>query len=295
MMAASRYAIKNSVAVAESLKVSPFIIGITLVAVGTDTPEIFNSIMSSYLGKGDINVGDSIGSVFTQSSLVLGLFPFVAGVPIMILRKDILLIAGLIILSLVSGLLLAGDGQISRWDALCLMLLWLTTSTLAIYFQSAQPEPISELRENHRHIFTHVILALLSFAVVGFAATGLIRSITEISLMFQVPEYILSFFGAALGTSLPEFAVEFTAIRRNQRQMALGDVLGSCLVDASLSIGIGPALFPTLVSSELVTKGYWAALFSILVAALLLAIRKKHDRISGLVLIAVYLSAYFIK
>jgi cation:H+ antiporter len=77
IMAESRIALRHAVAIAEGLRVPPFLVGNTLVALGTDTPEIVNSIISSYLGHGDSNVGDSIVSVSTHGSLVLGLFAFV--------------------------------------------------------------------------------------------------------------------------------------------------------------------------------------------------------------------------
>jgi cation:H+ antiporter len=72
-------AISHSVGVATALKMSPLMIGLVVVSLGTDFPEIVNSIISSALGHVDINVGDSFGSVLTQMTLVLGLFPFVAG------------------------------------------------------------------------------------------------------------------------------------------------------------------------------------------------------------------------
>ncbi|MGE4158013.1 MAG: hypothetical protein AB7F75_02825, partial [Planctomycetota bacterium] len=130
MMAASRNGIRNSVEVAERLHVSPFIIGITLVALGTDCPEITNSIVSSYLGKGDINVGDSIGSVFTQCALILGLFPFVAGGTIAIDRKEIMLTMSFSIFSLSCGSWLMRDALISHGDGLALLVLWILGSGL---------------------------------------------------------------------------------------------------------------------------------------------------------------------
>lgn len=154
--------------------------------------------------------------------------------------------------------------------------------------------PVSELREPTRSTLSHVILALTAFAIVGLAASGLIKSIIAISSHFGVPEYILSFFGAAIGTSLPELAVEFTALKRNQRQMALGDIFGSCLVDASLSIGIGPLLFPTTVSANLALKGSMLAIAALVVAGTLLSLRQKHDKFSGATLIIIYLFGYFI-
>jgi len=69
MMAASRFALRHAVVVAEKLRLPPFLVGVSLVALGTDAPGIVNSLVSCYLGHGGINLGDSIGSVFPQGSL----------------------------------------------------------------------------------------------------------------------------------------------------------------------------------------------------------------------------------
>lgn len=76
---ASNKAVDSSVSLASALGVSPLIIGLVIVSLGTDLPEITNSIVSSALGHGDLNVGDSLGSVLAQISLMLGLLPFLGG------------------------------------------------------------------------------------------------------------------------------------------------------------------------------------------------------------------------
>jgi len=73
-------AIEHSVDIASALGISPLMIGLLLVSVGTDLPEIANSITASLMGHGNLNVGDSLGSVMTQITLMLGLVPFVGGV-----------------------------------------------------------------------------------------------------------------------------------------------------------------------------------------------------------------------
>lgn len=291
MMAASRFALRHAVAVAETLHVPPFLVGITLVAIGTDTPEIINSLISSYLGHGDINVGDSIGSVFTQGTLALGLFPFVARSAVRVERREVLLIPVLTIAALGVGALVIRDGAISRADAVLLVTAWVVGTGVAWRYRvwtadTSAPGPAP------RGVFLHVVLALLAFAAVGAAAAFLVLAVASLSTAFGVPEYILSFFGASVGTSLPEFAVEFTALRKGQREIAMGDVLGSCLVDASLSVGVGPLLFPTLVTASLAIRGTIIAASAMLLVGLLLALRGKHDRVTGAALVTAYLAAY---
>ncbi len=99
---------------------------------------------------------------------------------------------------------------------------------------------------------------------------------------------------ASLGTSLPELFVDVTALRAGLKDMALGDVLGSCFVDATLSLGIGPLLFPTPVTRELALTGSGAAILAIALATLVLVNVKQHSWKSGVMLIAVYLTAYWV-
>ncbi|MDH3307367.1 MAG: sodium:calcium antiporter, partial [Acidimicrobiia bacterium] len=76
-IAASKRAVRYASALALGFGVSPFLVGVTLMSIGTDLPEMANSIMASVSGHGDINLGDSIGSAVTQLTLVLGILPFV--------------------------------------------------------------------------------------------------------------------------------------------------------------------------------------------------------------------------
>jgi cation:H+ antiporter len=291
MMAASRFALHQAVSVADKLHTPPFLVGITLVAIGTDTPELINSLVSSYLEHGDINVGDSIGSVFTQGSLALGLFPFVARSAFRVERREVFLIPGLTLAALGLGALVVRDGAISRPDAVLLVAAWMTATGVAWRYR-VSTEKRSAAKPGPRDIIRHVLFALLALGAVGAAAAILVRAVVSLSTAFGVPEYILSFFGASVGTSLPEFVVELTALRRGHRAIALGDVLGSCLVDASLSVAIGPLLFPTPVTAALAIRGTMIAAVTMLLAGLLLGLRGRHDRVSGAVLVTAYLGAY---
>jgi cation:H+ antiporter len=120
-----------------------------------------------------------------------------------------------------------------------------------------------------------------------------IESVINLSNIFRINEYIISFFLVAIGTSLPELVVDLTAIRKKQYEIAIGDILGSCIVDASLSIGIGPLFFaPTAVSGGLAeTTGLYALFVSVAVLSIL-ALREKVDKKAGVVFIILYLLSY---
>ena len=291
MMAATRFAVGHAVAVAEKLRLPPFLVGVTLVALGTDTPEIVNSVVSSYLGHGDINVGDSIGSVFTQGALVLGLVPFLVSSAVRVKRREVLMFSALTIVALGVGAFLFHDGGVSRVDAAVLLSVWAIATVVAWRYGPATPPTAGTPAP--RGALLHAVLALLGLAAVGGAAAVLVQAIMSISAGLGVPEYVLSFFGAAVATSLPELAVEFTALRKGHHEIALGDVLGSCLIDASLSVAVGPLLFPTAITAALALQGAAVALATMVLVGALIGIRGKLDRAAGAVLLIAYLGAYF--
>ncbi len=107
-----------------------------------------------------------------------------------------------------------------------------------------------------------------------------------------MPEYVITFFGASLGTSLPELLVVVTALRAGERDLALGDALGASLVDSTLSIGIGPLLAPTAVTASLAVRGAVSVAVVVALVTALLASRKHHDWRSALLLLALYAAFY---
>jgi cation:H+ antiporter len=147
---------------------------------------------------------------------------------------------------------------------------------------------------NDRKYFHHVKNAALGFIGVAIGAYIVIQSVIALSAVFNISEYIISFFVVAIGTSLPELVVDLTAVRMHQYELAMGDVIGSCIFDACISIGIGPLIFPIAVSGGLaLITGSYALLVSVAVI-LTLALREKVDKISGVLFIFLYLLSYLL-
>lgn len=288
---ASRRAVDHATDIAAGTRLPPFVIGFTLLAIGTDLPEIANSIVSSLAGEGDINVGDSVGSAATQATLVLGLLPIIAGA-LMISKKRVLRIGIATVFSLLLGAALMADGDISRLDATILISAWLIGSAITWgpppegAQMPLQLEAVQKVRKT--------LIVLFALAIVGAATTLAVWGIRELATAIEVPTYIVAFFLASIGTSLPELVVEVTAVRRGQTEMAIGDALGSSFVDATLSIGIGPLIAPVAVTTSLVVPGSLAAAGAIGIVALVLAIRGRHDWKSGNAFILLYLAFYFL-
>ena len=140
-------------------------------------------------------------------------------------------------------------------------------------------------------------MASLGFVGVAIGAVAVVQSVILLSTELQIPEFFISFFAVALGTSLPELVVDLTAIRKKQYEMAIGDIVGSCIVDATVSISIGQLFFPTPVFVESASKSIFLASYSILasvVVLLALALRQEVDRKAGALFVCVYAVSYML-
>jgi cation:H+ antiporter len=293
MFFSSDKAVEHLISFASSLGVSMLMIGLILASVGTDLPEIANDIMSSALGHGDITIGDSFGSILTQISLVVGLLPFLAGT-YKVHRKRCVIIGGCEIVTLTLAVSIAGQGYISRISGFFFVVIWLISMLIIrkVMEKNGVEKKKSIAQTKHKRALYHLAAAILGFIGVAIGAYIMIRSVIVLSEVFQISEYIISFFLVAIGTSLPELVVEIAALRKKQYALAIGDAIGSCIVDATLSVGVGPLIFPITVSGKrVVITGFYAILVSIIVISAL-NIREKHDRKAGAFFIILYLLSY---
>jgi cation:H+ antiporter len=293
-LVASNQAVAYARSLAAALNAPTFIVGVVLVSIGTDLPEIANSIASHLQGEGDVNVGDSVGSVLTQYTFVLGLFPFIVAA-LAIDREQV----GLITLLTMGGLGLTtwfvSDGWLGRVEGAVLIAAWGLATAAILKLRpghSHTPDEPTPVRIEGR--LAQTVAALVALAFVGVGATVAVRSLVRLAEEVGVPEFALAFFGASIGTSAPELAVDVTALLRGAPGIALGDALGSSFVDSTLSIGIGPLVAPADVTPRLAIAGSLYALGAVAAVGALLAIRRRHDRPSGFALLGLYALAYVV-
>jgi cation:H+ antiporter len=280
-------AVEHSISIASRLGVSPLLIGLVIVSIGTDLPEISNAVISWGIGHGNISVGDCFGSIVAQITLVVGLLALVGGT-FEVKRDEIIVIGACELLAIIAAVSIVEKGYISRMNAIFLVASW---PLLMLIVKSIMKKDYPK-KPTDRALRHHIAITIIGYAGVAVGAYIVINSVIALSELLNIHEYLISFFIVAIGTSLPELAVDLTAIRKKQYEIAIGDAIGSCLVDASLSIGIGPLFFPGSLSGRLAeTTGLYALLASIIVI-LVLAMRKRLDRKAGILFLIVYGLSY---
>jgi len=284
-------AIEHTVHVVSKLNASPFLIGFVMVSIGTDLPEVANSIMSCLVGHADINVGDSIGSVLAQTTLTLGLIPFFVN-GFKVNRRE------MIILGIFEGLALALllfviQIGLTQLTAFLLLATW-PLSILLVRKVSPERDATKEYiwRLSKKSVYFHFIAATIAFASVALGSFVVIQSVIMLSAEIGVPEYLISFFCIGLGTSLPELGVTIEGVRKGHTQLVLGNIAGSCVFDSLVSVSLGPLLFPSVVSEGV---ALWTGLYTLLATAvvfLTLSLRKKLDRRAGLLFVILYILSF---
>ncbi len=289
-VAASRRATTFAQVLALRAGVPPLVIGLTVVGIGTNLPEIANSIVASLSDHGDLNAGAAIGSVAVDVTLVLGLLPLAAGA-FYLGRIDLRIASLATIAALLFGLWLVSDGELSRTDGAALVLAWIAGST--VLWATARALLRAEVAERAEGSVTTQLLALLgTLTLVAVGATVAVTALINIAEIAGLPEYAISFFGTSIGTSLPELTVDIAAVRRRAWGLALGDVFGSAFSNATLTLGVGPLAAPTAIDADLATRGSIGALFAVAFVAIVLWRRKKLARGEGAVLLLAYALLY---
>ena len=275
--------VRGAVGVASWARVSPGIIGATVVAFATSSPEMAVSISSALAGTPQIALGDVLGSNVVNIALILALGLLVSGIhnPRDAMKRDY---AIALLVPMVTGVLLL-DGMLSRFDS-CLLLgmffVWFATTIIEARKQrSAAPEVLAEHGGWRAIIFFVVGLALLVTAgrLIVVGAKG-------IAIDFGIDEFVVGATIVAVGTSAPELATTIIARLRNHDELSLGTILGSNIFNSLLIVPVAAIIFPIAIDwGEVVV----ALGFGLLAMIIILPTRREFiGRGHGLLLLVIY-------
>lgn len=260
--------VRGSSRLAARSGLSPVVIGLTVVAFGTSAPELAVSIGAAAGGESEIALGNVIGSNIANVLLVLGLSAVVGGglvVAQRIVRVDVPIMIVMSALVLVLGL----DGRIGRLDGglfvaiLIVYLVWTVRSavgdqdsdedhdgaadaaTLASEYSSA----LGREKIRGSSLWRDLLYVVGGLALLVVGAQSLVTAATDIARALDISELVIGLTVVAVGTSLPEIATSVVAAARGQRDMAVGNAIGSNLFNILAVLGITGVVSPVIVSS----------------------------------------------
>ncbi len=257
---ADRFVVGAS-ALAFNLNISPLIIGLTIVGLGTSAPEILVSAVASWQGNTGLAIGNAIGSNITNSTLILGITALVLPLSVhsSILRREL----PVLLLIMTVALLLLLDGTLGRLDGailltgMGLMLIWMIG--LARNARS-QSDPMRE--EFDEEIPTDMSMAAAMFWLVTGSLLLLVSSrilvwgSVSIAHELGVSDLVIGLTIVALGTSLPELAASVMSAIKNEHDIAIGNVIGSNMFNLLAVLGLPGLIHPSVIDSAVLTRDY---------------------------------------
>ena len=289
ILAGANYLVEGSSSVARKSSISEFVIGLTIVGIGTSTPEMVVSFISSYQGNADMAIGNVVGSNIFNTMLILGVTALIMPLKITrnTLRRDIpmniIATMMLIIMGLNCTIFGIGNDTISRIDGIILL------DVFAYYlYLSFKNDAGSEQEEETRTFSTALSIIMIAGGLAGLILGGklFVNSASEIARLCNVPEAFIAITVMAGGTSLPELATCVVAAAKKRGQLALGNIIGSNISNILLIIG-GAAVVRPLPVKGITPVDFGVMLLSaiMILASAYLFKKKELDRVEGVILL----------
>ena len=273
---------------AKMMGISDFIIGITVVALGTSLPELASDTYASYIDHGAIAAGDIIGSNITNIALILGLTCIIR--PLVIKHTEIY--SGwihLFILTLASVFILA-TGGIGRVGGAAFIISYIFYIRHAINtYKEIGVESIGK-----DGFIKNIFEFLIGLTGILIGARVLVNSIIGLSMAYGISEYLIALLLMSIGTSLPELFVSISAARKGYMTMAFGNIIGSNVANILWVLGVSAVIRPIIIDPGLI---FIQILFMLMLSVLLIIFKRSGyviDRKEGFVFLGVYIVFVFV-
>ena len=236
--------VRGAAHLAVDLGISPLVVGLTVVAFGTSAPELAVSVLSAWQGQAGIALGNVVGSNIANILLILGLSALAA--PLVVARQVVRLEVPIMVGISALTYFFAGNGRISRGEGLMLFAMLIVYTVWTVRRsrrenRQVQEELPAEARGKSRRS-TQLLQILGGLLLLGLGSRWLVNGAVTIARHFEVSDLIIGLTVVAIGTSLPELATSVLASLRGQRDIAVGNIVGSNIFNILSVLGL-TALF----------------------------------------------------
>ena len=287
--------VTGAASMAKRVGLSPLVIGLTIVSIGTSAPELLVSVKAAMNGQSALSIGNVLGSNFFNIGIILGLSALIY--PLSVKRQLLRLDVPVMIVASLLFFVLFLDFEISRVEAFIFVLVLISYFTyLLVTSKKKQGKQTDE--ENDIRLSKHWTLDIL-FIGVGLAALVygsdmLVVNAVVIAGRLGMSEAMIGLTIVAAGTSMPELATSVVAAMKKRADIAIGNVVGSNIFNMLLILGVAGLIQPI----STVEINYVDSLFNIGIGVLLWLFMKRSSRITraqGTVFLGVYLLYFFYK
>ena len=302
LLLGANYLVDSSVAIAQRAKISNFIIGLTIVGIGTSAPELFVSIQSALTGHGDIAMGNVLGSNIANVFLIMGVTATI--LPFEINREQsrrdipIGIIVALLVFLLANDAIIPGitENDMSRVDGILLLVFFIVYMAVVILKKGEKPkEAIAEADEETKsslagkNVWLLWGIAAASLAALLWGGNMFLDGAKNLAKSWGMSEAVISITIVAVGTSLPELITAVIAACKKNPQLALGNVIGSNVFNLLMILGVSSCIDPYILENINMIDYGMAILAAVLMWIVVFTFGKKRfDRIEGVIFLAIY-------
>lgn len=303
LLLAANYLVESSVAIAQRAKISNFIIGMTIVGIGTSSPELFVSVSSALSDSGDIAMGNVLGSNIANVFLILGVTAMISPFAIERLQRlrdiPIVILASLLVMFIANDSIAPGinENSLSRLDGAFLLIMFIFYMGWVIIQKGKDPkkaveeadqEAVSSLAGKNPWLLW--LIAIVSLAALIYGGNLFLDSAKNLARAWGMSEAVIAITIVAVGTSLPELVTAIIAAIKNNPQLALGNVIGSNMFNLMFILGSASVVKP-LKFVDINAVDYVVMLLSAFMLYLVIHTFKKNkfDRVEGILFFVAYI------
>ena len=297
----ARFFVNSSVKIARKLKVSEFVIGLTLISLGTSLPELFSSIIASVRHHSDLIAGIILGGNIADITMVVGVAALISAIRLkkQVLKIDIYMMISIILLL---GIFLI-DKTLSRTEGIVFVIIYLIYNFYIFKVKKKENnhkaiiKHISKEEEKSDRIkklgFLDIILFVLGGLMLYLGAEGLVREAVLIAENLGVSIVIIGVI-ISIGTIIPELSVSITSSSERKGEIAVGNSVGSVITNILLILGVSAIIFPMTVAQKSISFLFLFLLGASVLLGVLIRTKWKITRIEGAVLFTVYVAFWFL-
>jgi cation:H+ antiporter len=290
--------VEGAAATAKHLGMPTLLIGMVIIGFGTSAPELAVSAMAASDGNPGLALGNGYGSNITNIALIVGLTALIAPIAVhsQVIRKELPL---LVVLTLIAGAQLL-DGELSRLDGWVLLGVFAGVMGWSIYqgYQGKE-DPLAEGVDSE--LVTHpmpmknaIIWLVVGLILLVVSSRMLVWGAVSIAQAWGISDLVIGLTIVAIGTSLPELASAIAAVKKNEHDLILGNILGSGIFNTLAVVGLAAAIQPLSVDPEVLYRD-WTLMLGLTIALLVMGFgitgwRKLISRIDGALLVSAYVA-----
>ena len=237
--------VNGGVALARRFRISPLVIGMTIVAFGTSAPELLVSMTSSIKGSAGIAMGNVIGSNIANIGLILGLTAMLCPIPTQ--NRKVSANGLVMILASLLALVFSLNNGLSRIEGLILfagIILFTVISIRLGRTKQDSTQPDAEPQGKEMSVLVALLLVALSCAMLAFGADFMVDGATSIAKTLGVSDKVIGLTIVALGTSLPELAASVAAALKKEMDISIGNIIGSNIFNLMCVLGVSASIRP---------------------------------------------------